>query len=59
MKAKGKDFAHQCLVLRMDGRPLIKVAHVFNRIRLAIIYCENGLIGVAGELSLLNVSGEG
>ena len=42
----------------MDGHPLIKVAHVFNRIRLVIIYCESGLIEVTGELSLLNVSSE-
>ena len=43
----------------MDGHPLIKVAHVFNRIRLAIIYCESGLIEAARELNLLNVSSEG
>ena len=43
----------------MDGHPLIKVAHMFNQIRLAIIYCESGLIEAAGELSLLNVFGEG
>ena len=43
----------------MDGHPLIKVSHMFNRICLAIIDCESGLIEAAGELSLLNVFGEG
>ena len=43
----------------MDGHPLIKMTHMFDRIRLAIVYCETGLIEVARELSLLNASGEG
>ena len=43
----------------MDGHPLIKVAHMFNRIYLAIIYCESGLIEAARELSMLNVFSEG
>ena len=43
----------------MDGHPLIKVAHMLNRIRLAIIYCKSGLIETARELSLLNASSEG
>lgn len=42
----------------MDGHPLIKVTHMFNRIHLAIVYCETRLIEVVRELSLLNASGE-
>ena len=38
----------------MDGHPLIKMVYVFNRICLAIIYCESGLIKVTRELILLN-----
>ena len=43
----------------MNGHPLIKVAHVLNRICLAIIYGKSGLIEAARELRLLNASNEG
>jgi len=43
----------------MDGYPLIKMAHVFNRIYLAIIYGKGGLIEATRELGLLNMPRKG
>ena len=54
VKALGEDFTYQGLILRMDCHPLIKMAHVFNKICLAIIYGKSGLIEATTELGLLN-----
>ena len=43
----------------MDGHPLIKMAHAFNRICLAIIFGKGGLIEVLRELGLLNMPRKG
>ena len=43
----------------MNSHPLIKVAHVLNRIYLTIIYGKSGLIEATRELRLLNAFNEG
>ena len=40
----GKHFAHQNFVLRVDSHHLVKLAHMFHKIRLTIVNGERGLM---------------
>ena len=43
-RVRGKYFAHQSLVLRVDSHPLVEMAHMFYKIRMTIVNGERGLM---------------
>ena len=58
-EAQRKDFAHQHLILKVNGHPLVKMTYVLYKIRFSIVYRETRLVKIARELNSLNASSEG
>ena len=58
-EAQRKDFAHQHLILKVNGHPLVKMTHVLYKIRFSKVYRETRLVKIARELNSLNASSEG